>query len=104
MKRKHLIPRILAVLEIGCVLALGNNSEGKAREEMVRSQLVAGGIRNHDVRQALSEVPGHESSLRLFVLTLMPTDRCPSGTGKHSAAIRRGADDRGAELGKETPC
>ena len=60
MKRKHLIPRILAVLEIGCVLALGNNSEVKAREEMVRSQLVAGGISNPDVLQAMSEVPRHE--------------------------------------------
>jgi len=60
MKRKHLIPRILAVLEIGCVLALGNNSEVKAREEMVRSQLVAGGINNPDVLQAMSEVPRHE--------------------------------------------
>ena len=53
MKRKHLIPRILAVLEIGCVLVWGNNSEVKAREEMVRSQLVAGGISNPDVLQAM---------------------------------------------------
>jgi protein-L-isoaspartate(D-aspartate) O-methyltransferase len=59
----------LAMLMTDPVELVRAEDDVKSREEMVRHQLVAGGIRNPEVLQAMVEVPRHEfvpSSLRPY--------------------------------------
>jgi protein-L-isoaspartate(D-aspartate) O-methyltransferase len=70
MKWAKFITGLLAMLMMGqSELVQAEDAEVKSREEMVRNQLAAGGIRNPEVLQAMTEVPRHEfvpASLRLY--------------------------------------
>ncbi len=70
MRWQKFITGLLAILMMGqAELVRAEDGEVKSREEMVRNQLAAGGIRNAEVLQAMAEVPRHEfvpASLRLY--------------------------------------
>jgi protein-L-isoaspartate(D-aspartate) O-methyltransferase len=70
MKWAKLIFGLLVMLIMGQAnFVRADDGEVKSREEMVRKQLVAGGIRNPEVLQAMTEVPRHEfvpNSLRPY--------------------------------------
>jgi protein-L-isoaspartate(D-aspartate) O-methyltransferase len=70
MKWAKFITGLLAMLMMGqSELVQAEDAEVKSREEMVRNQLAAGGIRNPEVLQAMTEVPRHEfvpASLRPY--------------------------------------
>ena len=70
MKWAKFITGLLAMLMMGQPeLVRAEDAEVKSREEMVRNQLAAGGIRNPEVLQAMTEVPRHEfvpASLRPY--------------------------------------
>ena len=70
MKWAKFITGLLAMLMMGqSELVRAEDAEVKSREEMVRNQLAAGGIRNPEVLQAMTEVPRHEfvpASLRPY--------------------------------------
>jgi protein-L-isoaspartate(D-aspartate) O-methyltransferase len=60
MNFRGLIGGLAAILIGGYELAIAQDAQTKAREGMVRNQLVAGGITNPDVLRAMTEVPRHE--------------------------------------------
>ena len=70
MKLSKCIAGLLAALMMGQAnLVRAEDGEVKSREAMVRNQLVAGGIRNPEVLQAMTDVPRHEfvpSALRPY--------------------------------------
>ena len=70
MRWQKFITGLLAILMMGqAELVRAEDGEVKSREEMVRNQLAAGGIRNAEVLQAMAEVPRHEfvpPSLRAY--------------------------------------
>jgi protein-L-isoaspartate(D-aspartate) O-methyltransferase len=70
MKWAKFITGLLTMLMMGqSELVQAEDAEVKSREEMVRNQLAAGGIRNPEVLQAMTEVPRHEfvpASLRPY--------------------------------------
>jgi protein-L-isoaspartate(D-aspartate) O-methyltransferase len=70
MRWEKFITGLLAILMMGqAELVRAEDSEVKSREEMVRNQLAAGGIRKAEVLQAMAEVPRHEfvpASLRPY--------------------------------------
>ena len=70
MKLAKVIAGLVAALMAGqAVVARAEDSELKSREAMVRNQLVAGGIKDPGVLQAMVEVPRHEfvpTSLRPY--------------------------------------
>ena len=70
MKMAKFIAGLVATLLTGPANFLrAEDGEVKSREAMVRNQLVAGGIRNPEVLQAMMEVPRHEfvpASLRSY--------------------------------------
>ena len=70
MRWEKFITGLLAILMMGqAELVRAEDGEVKSREEMVRNQLAAGGIRNAEVLQAMAEVPRHEfvpASLRPY--------------------------------------
>ena len=70
MKLSKCIAGLLAALMMGPAnLVRAEDGEVKSREAMVRNQLVAGGIRNPEVLQAMTDVPRHEfvpSALRPY--------------------------------------
>jgi protein-L-isoaspartate(D-aspartate) O-methyltransferase len=70
MRWQKFITGLLVILMMGqAELVRAEDGEVKSREEMVRNQLAAGGIRNAEVLQAMAEVPRHEfvpASLRPY--------------------------------------
>jgi protein-L-isoaspartate(D-aspartate) O-methyltransferase len=70
MRWEKFITGLLAILVMGqSELVRAEDGEVKSREEMVRNQLAAGGIRKAEVLQAMAEVPRHEfvpASLRPY--------------------------------------
>ena len=70
MRWEKFITGLLALLMMGqAELVRAEDGDVKSREEMVRNQLAAGGIRNAEVLQAMVEVPRHEfvpASLRPY--------------------------------------
>jgi len=70
MRWEKFITGQLAILMMGqAELVRAEDGEVKSREEMVRNQLAAGGIRKAEVLQAMAEVPRHEfvpASLRPY--------------------------------------
>jgi protein-L-isoaspartate(D-aspartate) O-methyltransferase len=70
MRWEKFITGQLAILMMGqAQLVRAEDGEVKSREEMVRNQLAAGGIRKAEVLQAMAEVPRHEfvpASLRSY--------------------------------------
>jgi protein-L-isoaspartate(D-aspartate) O-methyltransferase len=70
MRWEKFITGLLAILMMGqAELVRAEDGEVKSREEMVRNQLAAGGIRKAEVLQAMAEVPRHEfvpASLRPY--------------------------------------
>jgi protein-L-isoaspartate(D-aspartate) O-methyltransferase len=70
MRWEKFITGLLAILMMGqAKLVRAEDGEVKSREEMVRNQLAAGGIRKAEVLQAMAEVPRHEfvpASLRPY--------------------------------------
>jgi protein-L-isoaspartate(D-aspartate) O-methyltransferase len=70
MRWEKFITGLLAILTMGqAELVRAEDGEVKSREEMVRNQLAAGGIRKAEVLQAMAEVPRHEfvpASLRPY--------------------------------------
>ena len=70
MRWEKFITGQLAILMMGqAQLVRAEDGEVKSREEMVRNQLAAGGIRKAEVLQAMAEVPRHEfvpASLRPY--------------------------------------
>jgi protein-L-isoaspartate(D-aspartate) O-methyltransferase len=70
MRWEKFITGQLAILMMGqAQLVRAEDGEVKFREEMVRNQLAAGGIRKAEVLQAMAEVPRHEfvpASLRSY--------------------------------------
>ncbi len=83
MKWAKFITGLLAMLMMGQPeLVRAEDAEVKSREEMVRNQLAAGGIRNPEVLQAMTEVPRHEfvpASLRPYAYADGPV---PIGHGQ----------------------
>jgi protein-L-isoaspartate(D-aspartate) O-methyltransferase len=70
MRWEKFITGLLAIVVMGqSELVRAEDGEVKSREEMVRNQLAAGGIRKAEVLQAMAEVPRHEfvpASLRPY--------------------------------------
>jgi protein-L-isoaspartate(D-aspartate) O-methyltransferase len=61
MRWEKFITGLLAIVVMGqSELVRAEDGEVKSREEMVRNQLAAGGIRKAEVLQAMAEVPRHE--------------------------------------------
>lgn len=83
MKMAKFIAGLVVTLLTGPANFLrAEDGEVKSREAMVRNQLVAGGIRNPEVLQAMMEVPRHEfvpASLRSYAYTDGPL---PIGHGQ----------------------